>query len=272
MKSSLLRTTSTLLEPDLSRCLVRGSKPQRKPPGTIGGAYAPSTEPPAPSALAPSPPRCPPGSSSAIASSSVSKSTAVDSVTTWVLRLSRDKQIAASHRRAGLLCAGGRGAGWTRRLDYAIIQERQSVGMVGQCSWARTPVLLLAVACSATVCAAQERYEWQCTQVQQAAPCMSDVACPIEDISKATCQRLCEEAQGCTSIVYESAGGLCYLKEERDGAELGAESCVRNLQMDDGDDGEWDAQERWSTSCVLWGAGCTPASPLPWLMALFFGM
>ncbi len=69
------------------------SKPQRKPPRTLGGAYAPSTDPPVPPALPPSPPRCPPGSSSAIASSFGVKSTAVDSVATWVLRLSRDGHI-----------------------------------------------------------------------------------------------------------------------------------------------------------------------------------
>eukprot|EP01043_Picozoa_sp_COSAG02_P039284 COSAG02_NODE_3091_length_7386_cov_7.913682_5_plen_121_part_00 len=56
------------------RSVTPGIRPYtrcHKPPGarTIGGAYAPSTDPPAPSAPPPSPPRCPPGSRSAIASS-----------------------------------------------------------------------------------------------------------------------------------------------------------------------------------------------------------
>jgi|EP01043_Picozoa_sp_COSAG02_P027863 hypothetical protein len=147
------------------------------------------------------------------------------------------------------------------------------MAMQGQCSWAaRIPGLLLAVVCSATVCAAQEQYEWQCTEAQQATPCTSDVTCPMEDISKATCQRLCEEAAGCDSIVHQSSGGLCYLKGQVSGDGIVAESCVRKPQTASVEDDEWAAQDRWSTGCVLWGAGCTPASPLPWLMALFFAM
>ena len=146
--------------------------------------------------------------------------------------------------------------------------------MQGLCLWvAQTRGLLLAVVCSATMCAAQDRYEWQCTEAQQATPCMSGVTCPTEDISKAACQRLCAEAAGCTSIVYESSGRLCYLKDQGHEDGQGALSCVRKLQTDGGeDDEEWATQDRWSIACLLWGAGCTPASPLPWLMALFFAM
>ena len=183
-------------------------------------------------------------------------------------RSTSEKLLSDDTTRGANACVSG---GPRSRTEAWVIQDRRSVGVMGWCSCARTPGLLLAIASSATVCAAQERYEWQCTEAQQAAPCMSDVACPIEGINKAMCQRLCEEALGCASIVHESSGGRCYLKEERSGDGLGAESCVRTLQVHGGEAGE-DGQERWSTACVLWGAGCTPASPLPWLMALFFGM
>ena len=123
---------------------------------------------------------------------------------------------------------------------------------------------------SLIVCTAQEGYGWSCTEAPQATPCMSGVTCPQEGVGRAVCQRRCEETAGCASIVHELSRGLCYLKGHKmnDGTEF--ESCIKTGAG--GDDGEEDFGDRWTTACVLWGAGCSAASPLPWLMALFFAM
>ena len=100
--------------------------------------------------------------------------------------------------------------------------------MMGRCSWARMGAAMMCVVRCATVCHAQEDYEcWHCAEAQQATPCMSNVPCPHEDVSKATCQRLCEETAGCGSVVHVSTGGRCYLKDQEGEDRVGAESCVR---------------------------------------------
>lgn len=151
-------------------------------------------------------------------------------------------------------------------------ESRSAALMICRSSWVRTGVAaLLGVACSSTVCTAQEdyEYEWTCTEAPRAMPCMDGVPCPREDVSnRFACQSLCEDTAGCFSIVFDSSSNECYLKGEDSASAVQAERCTRTPKASAEDD-----TSRWDdVDCLLWGAGCSAASPLPWLMAVFFGM
>jgi uncharacterized membrane protein YgcG len=132
--------------------------------------------------------------------------------------------------------------------------------------------------------AAAQEFDWSCDEAVQATPCMSGVECPLADVvDKAACQRLCERTAGCVSIVHQATQctqgqcqGDCYLKGVGDSSSgsLPVESCTkarRPSSTSNGHDEEVHGYS-WSLDCILWGAGCTAASPLPWLMAGFFAM